>query len=336
MIAGIMGYVASPLWMLQLFVGIVLVFQASYIRPEYFPSDFALFPAWPRFDAERSLSLFTVTMAILLAPKLFGLVLALLRGKTRRGYGGTIRLFISTLFEIFMSALLAPIMMLIQTGHVFHFLFGFDTGWNPQRRNDGSVPFKAIVRRHRLHVAMGLLSLIAGLLISPSLVAWMSPTIVGLVLAIFISWVTAQLSLGIFLRRSGLLGTPEEKTKPHVVRRVNQLAKQLGHEAGKSDGLRSLYEDPEFRATHLAMLPTGRARKRGEISTEWALTEAKLQEAASIDEAVDWLKPVERMTTMLDPNLIALLVALPKSEAAPIDTAAQFRAQNVSRHFEKF
>ncbi len=322
MIAGIMGYVASPLWMLQLFVGIVLVVQASYIRPEYFPSGFALFPAWPRFDAERSLNLFALTMAILAAPKLFGLILALLHKATRRGYGGAIRLTISTLFEIVMSALLAPIMMLIQTGHVVHFLFGFDTGWNPQRRDDGSVPFKAIVRRHRSHVAMGLLTLGAGLLISPSLVAWMSPTILGLVLAIFLSWATGKLSFGIFLRRSGLLGTPEERSKPRVVRRANQLGRMLAREVGKADGLRSLYEDPEFRAMHLAMLPAGRSRKRGEISAERALAEAKLKEARSIDEAVDWLKPVERMNVMLDADLIALLAAIPKSPIVPIDTAA--------------
>ena len=58
-------------------------------------------------------------------------------------------------------------MMLIQTGHVVHIVFGFDTGWDPQRRDDGSMPFAAIVRRHRSHVALGVLSLVAGLLISP-------------------------------------------------------------------------------------------------------------------------------------------------------------------------
>ena len=87
-----------------------------------------------------------------------------------------------------MSALLAPIMMLVQTGHVMHILFGFDTGWNPQRRDDGSVPFKDIVRKHRSHMVLGVVSLFAGLLISPSLVAWMSPTIAGLVCAIPLSW----------------------------------------------------------------------------------------------------------------------------------------------------
>jgi membrane glycosyltransferase len=314
--SGIMGYVASPLWMAQLLVGIVIVFQASYIRPEYFTSEFTLFPAWPRFDAEKSLSLFALTMAILLAPKLFGLLLALLRGPVRRGCGGALRLVVSTLFETLMSALLAPIMMLIQSGHVLHFLFGFDTGWNPQRRDDGSIPFKAIVRRHRSHVAMGVLSLIAGLLISPSLVAWMSPTILGLVLAILISWATAQLSFGIVLRRAGVLVTPEEKSKPSVVRRANKLAKKFAHADELSDGLKTIYAEPEFRAIHTSFLPHDLVRKRGEFPVERALAEAKLNEAQTIDEAVDWLRPNERMVVLLDADLLGRLVALPKQASS--------------------
>src|SRR6202011_4196459 len=145
---GIMAYVASPLWMAQLIVGIVLVLQARYIRPEYFTSDFTLFPTWPRFDPQRSLELFGLTMTILLLPKIFGLALALIQGATRRGAGGAIKLILSAAFVIIMSALLAQILMLIQSRHVMHFVFGFDTGWDPQLREDGSIPFPAIVSRH--------------------------------------------------------------------------------------------------------------------------------------------------------------------------------------------
>jgi membrane glycosyltransferase len=308
---GIMGYLTSPSWMLQLIVGIVLVFQASYIRPEYFSNDFTLFPAWPRFDAEKSLELFATTMFILLLPKVFGLLLALIQKSTRRASGGSIRLIISALFEVIMSALLAPIMMLIQTGHVAHFLFGFDTGWDPQRRDDGSIPFKAIVRRHRSHVALGVLSLIAGLLISPSLVAWMSPTIAGLILAIFISWVTGLLGLGVALRRLGLLLTPEESVKPPVVVRSNSLADTLGVHNDIPDGLRTLHQDAHFRLLHEAYLPPRRKRKRGEITPEWALAEAKLADAETLDEALSWLNPKERMAILLDKVLIERLSLLP-------------------------
>ena len=290
---GVMAYLASPFWMSQIVVGIILVLQASYIRPEYFSSEFTLFPTWPRFDAARSLSLFGFTMVVLIVPKLLGLLLALVSRDLRRGSGGAIRLFVSALFEILMSALLAPIMMLIQTGHVLRIVFGFDTGWEPQRRDDGSIPFRAIVRRHRSHVVMGVMMLVAGLLISPSLVAWMSPTIGGLILAIVLSWGTGLLSVGLGLRRIGLLTTPEERDPPAVVARANGLARELGVGADPADGLAALHGDLALRRLHEAYLPAGLGRQRGDITPEWALAEAKIIEAETVDEALAWLKPKE-------------------------------------------
>ena len=313
---GIFGYLASPLWMLQLIIGIVIVLQASYIRPEYFTSDFTLFPAWPRFDAERSLKLFAITMAILLMPKFFGLALAMIQSETRRASGGAIRLTLSALFEIIMSALLAPIMMLIQSGHVVHILFGFDTGWDPQRRDDGSIPLKDIIRRHRSHVAMGVVTLIAGLMIAPSLVAWMSPTIAGLILAIVLSWASGQLALGLALKRVGILMTPEESDVPPIATRANVLARELAASgADGADALRSIHADPDFREMHEAFLPQMRPRHRGEISAERALAVAKLTDAETIDDAVNWLKPKERTVVLHDRALIALLCMLPSKPA---------------------
>ena len=84
-----------------------------------------------------------------------GLLIALGQRETRRLSGGAFGLIASTLVEIVMSSLLAPIMMLIQSGSVMQILLGRDTGWNPQRRDDGSIPLRDIVRRHRSHVALG-------------------------------------------------------------------------------------------------------------------------------------------------------------------------------------
>ena len=316
-LTGIFGYLASPLWMMQLVLGILIVLQATYIRPEYFTSEFTLFPAWPRFDAERSLALFALTMSILLAPKFLGLILALTEGETRRGAGGFFRLIASALLEIIMSALLAPIMMLVQTGHVTHILFGFDTGWNPQRRDDGSIPFKAIVRKHRSHMALGIVSLIAGFLISPSLVAWMSPTIAGLVFAIPISWASGQLGIGLALRKLGLLQTPEEATQPPIAQRANALARQLAAEHDDHiDCIRFIHADPEFRAAHEAFLPDYKRRAKGDITPDRALAEAKLNDAETIDDAIAWLKPKERMVALHDRALIDMIARLPQTEAA--------------------
>jgi len=312
-LTGIFGYLTSPLWLLQLLIGIVIVFQASYFRPEYFTSQFTLFPVWPRFDAERSLDLFILTMGILLAPKFLGLLVAIYEPETRRGSGGPVMLLISTLFEVVLSALLAPIMMLIQTGHVVHIVFGFDTGWDPQRRDDGSVPIKDIVRRHRSHVALGALSLVAGLLISPSLVAWMSPTIAGLILAIIISWLTSQRWLGLAFRRAGVLVTPEETSTPAVAKRGRALSKVLAR-AGEDDvnGLIAIHGDAELRELHMAWLPARKPRQRGLVTADRAVAEAKLNDAESIEDAVDWLNRGERLVTLSDRALIDLLARLPR------------------------
>ncbi len=313
---GIMGYVASPFWMMQLIVGIVLVFQSAYVRPEYFTDEFRLFPAWPVFDAERALQLFGVTMAVLLAPKFFGILVALFDGATRRACGGGFRLLVSALLEIVMSALLAPVMMVIQTGSVMQILLGRDTGWNPQRRDDGSIPFMSIVRRHRSHVALGFLALAAGLIVSPSLAAWMSPTIAGLVLAIFLSWTSGMLSIGMALKRMGLLLTPDETTQPEIARRSNALADKLAAEGrDEEDALAAIHADPAFRAMHEAFLPPAPARKRGVIDPDRAVAEAKLNDSADIADAVAWLKPRERMVVLHDRALIDFLARLPAAPA---------------------
>jgi membrane glycosyltransferase len=312
LITGIMGYLASPFWMAQLVVGIIIVIQSRYIRPEYFSGEFTLFPAWPRFDFQRALQLFGTTMAILLAPKFLGLLVAIRDRQIRIACGGVVRLLASTAFEIVMSALIAPIMMLIQTGSVAQILFGRDTGWNPQRRDDGSIPFGDIVRRHRSHVAMGVITLIAGLMISPSLVAWMSPTIAGLILAIAISSASGQRWIGLALRRIGLLMTPEEAAPPAVATRANELTRELARLGfDDEDALRVIHNDSDFRARHEAMLPDVKRRQRGDITVERAVAEAKLNDALTLEEAIQWLLPKERMVVLHDRALIDLLARLP-------------------------
>ena len=319
---GIMSYLASPLWMAQLLIGIVLVLQSKYIRPEYFTADFSLFPAWPRFDYERALRLFELTIAVLLAPKILGMILALADEPTRRACGGAARLTASTALEIIVSSALASIMMVIQSGSVLQILFGRDTGWRPQRRTDGSIPFSSIVRRHRSHVLLGFITLFAAELISPSLVVWMSPTIAGLILSVPLSWASGQKWIGVGLRRLGLLVTPEETSPPPIIARANSLAGELAL-TGRDDvdGLRAIAADPNFRSVHEAFLPDAGRHRRGEIDVDEAVATAKLNDARSVEEACAWLKPTERLAVLNDRALISLLARLP-AHAEPLADAA--------------
>jgi membrane glycosyltransferase len=314
---GVFSYLASPLWLLQLLVGLTLALQAHYIRPEYFTDEFSLFPAWPLFDAERALALFGGTLAILLAPKLFGLLIVAFDGPSRRSCGGGFRLVVSALGEVVLSALLAPVMMLIQSGSVFDILLGRDAGWQPQRRDDGSIPFDQIVRRHRWHTLLGIVAAVVAFIMSPYLFAWMAPTILGLVLAIPLSWASGQLGLGLWLKRRGLLATPEESAPPPIATRANALAAEfaiVGQD--EQDGLRVLHDDEEFRDLHETMLPPGSRSERGRFDEDKVMARAKLSEAASVEEACRWLNPKERFIALHDRALIGLIARLPASKRA--------------------
>ena len=309
---GIMSYLASPFWLAQLFVGILLVLQSTYVRPEYFTQQFSLFPSWPRFDAERALALFELTMGILLAPKFFGLILSILNKQERRACGGAIMLTLSAVLEILVSALVAPIMMLIQSGAVMQILFGRDTGWNPQRRDDGSIPLNDIIRRHRLHVALGVIVAITAFIISPSLFGWMSPTIIGLVLSIPLSAASSSLALGLTLKKLNLLLIPEEGEIPPVIARTNAL--QADYKAlnfDEADGLEALALDKTLCEAHLGMLPPVPRRHRGDIDAERAVAEAKLADAQTLSDAINWLKPKERSLILSDRALLHLVTNLP-------------------------
>jgi membrane glycosyltransferase len=314
---GIFSYLASPFWLAQLLVGIVLVLQTRYVRPEYFTKEFSLFPAWPRFDAERALQLFGITMAVLLAPKLFGLILALIRGSERRASGGGLRLVVSCFIEILASALMAPLLMVIQSGAVVQIVLGRDTGWNPQRRDDGSIPFADIVRRHRLHMLFGIFAGISAFMIAPSLFGWMSPTILGLVLAIPISAGSAKLSLGLALKRAGLLLTKEETSPPDIATRANTLMRAYAALGFDDDNaVLALHRDPTLRQAHEDMLPPAERRRRGDVDRDRAVAEAKVIDAECVEELLDWLHPKETMVVLHDRALLGMLAVLP-SRAQP-------------------
>jgi membrane glycosyltransferase len=177
------------------------------------------------------------------------------------------------------------------------------------------------VRRHRWHAVLGFIAGVSAFMIATSLFLWMSPTIVGLVLAIPLSWLSGQLGAGLALKRLGLLLTPEETNPPPIVRRANALqAANAARGFDEADALRALYDDPVLRERHEAMLPPATPRRRGDIEPDRALAEAKIVDAETIAEAVEWLKPKERMVVLHDRALLDLTMRLkpaPQERAIP-------------------
>jgi len=211
---GACSYLASPIWALTLLVGIVLAVQAKYATPTYFGSEVSLFPKWPVFDAQKALSLFLATVIIVHLPKLLGGLWAVRNAAQRQQHGGIARVIGGVLIESVFSTLIAPVLMLSQTYAVASILFGRDTGWGAQRRIGADNSLPQLLHQHRWPAAWGLAGGAICWSISPAVFAWMSPIIIGLVLAAPIAAFTASRGGDVL---ATLLGTLEERRPPELL-----------------------------------------------------------------------------------------------------------------------
>lgn len=314
LLIGIMSYLVSPLWLLLILFGFALSAQALLVRPEYFPEGFQLFPTWPLFDSERMLRLFLLTLGVLFFPKLLGLATALASRRVRRGCGGPVRLIASVALETVLSALYAPITMAIHSRQIYEILLGRDSGWAPQHRTAQETPWPEAFRRHAWHTATGVFTGISAWLLSPMILAWLSPTIAGLLLAVPLSRLSGSISAGSRLRRAGLLLTPEESAPhPIIVKHRQALTERIELPA---DGVVALAMNPAVRDAHYRWASPA-PRQRGAPDAAYLTASQKIAEADSLQEALSWLDPVERVHVAGQPGLLDALMRLAQP-AAPV------------------
>jgi membrane glycosyltransferase len=190
------------------------------------------------------------------------------------------------LTEVLLSALVAPIMMLVQTGSVIEIVTGRDSGWSAQARDAERVPRSLLWRFHRKHIAIGLLLALAAGAISWRLLAWMSPALVGLVLAMPLSAFMGSAAAGRRLLRWGLLETPEELDPPPLAAAADADAAELRLRCRIPEGLAGLLADPEAYRRHLAWLDPPTSRQPGEPDAALASALLKLADGLGV-EALD-------------------------------------------------
>jgi membrane glycosyltransferase len=201
--------------------------------------------------------------------------------------------------------------MLMHSAEVLGIVTGRDTGWRAQRRDDGSIPFRVVARRHRTHTLCGVVLAVAAYSVSPVALAWMAPVVLGLVLAIPLSALTAWQKLGKIVRRLGLLATPEEIDPPAVVRRANELICEWATTRPQlTDAFARLACDVQLRALHAMMLPTTSERRKGEYDVDLLLGLVKLGDADSLEEASALLSDREKLAVLGNPTAFERLCQL--------------------------
>jgi membrane glycosyltransferase len=306
-VLGIFSYLSSPLWLLLLLLGLALSVQAGLHQPQYFDYEFQLFPNWPLFDSRRMLALFGFSAAVLFVPKALGAMAALLSRRVA-GVVGYPELLASMAVELLLAALYAPVQMLLQSRHVIEILTGRDAGWQTQRRNEGAVTWGEAWRFHRGHTLAGIVMSALFASLAPELLWWLSPVLAGLLLSVPLSRASGSVWLGRMLARAGLLTTPEEIKQPSILARRDSLLREASPPT--EDGLRWLASDPMARSRHLAgNLPPPSAIP-GHPDADLLTARQKLRDARSLDEAIGWLGPRERMWVAADPLLLQELAQL--------------------------
>ncbi len=304
---GIMAYLSALIWLLFLVTALSLTIQQLTAKPIYFGGDQTLFPTWPMQDSERALSLLFWTLTLLLVPKLFGLVLVLFDGEKRRGFGGLWGLTSSVVMETVLSSLFAHVMMIVQSAAIFDIIRGRDSGWNPQRRDDGSLPMSWVVRYHLLHMTLGTALGVFTFLASLPLFLWLLPATLGLALSGPLSAASAKREWGERFKMLGIFGIPEEKRPPAISIAAHQRSEMLNRDFSKHEAIFQLAGDPQLRHLHRQLIELQPVTREARISPSLAVGRAKLEISADLPELLLLLKPNEKAALLSDPESLARL-----------------------------
>jgi membrane glycosyltransferase len=186
---------------------------------------------------------------------------------------------------------------------------GRDSGWAVQARKRSAVPWSTLWRRHWVHMVIGL-AVSAGLaIVSPGLLAWMAPSLIGLTLALPLSAASASVLLAKITGILGFLTIPEEVVTPRVLHLRDEYEREL-HASVATATIERLLADERLRHRHFAsVLPRPQA-PRGKPDMALLSARAKLEDARTLEEAMQWLSTPERLAVLGDGELFLELVRL--------------------------
>ncbi|MFN4091702.1 MAG: glucans biosynthesis glucosyltransferase MdoH [Brevundimonas sp.] len=198
---GCMAYLSSPLWFASLALGMIIQLQ--------YPTDWASFAYMlhPEFSPFMLASL--LSGVLLIGPKIMGAVLVMSRKAERRAFGGGRTVIKGMGMEIFLSALLAPILMVANTKAVVQILSGHDAGWHTQQRDTDGLAWSDAFRAMKWQMITGLGFSVA-LAFRPDLISWFAAIVLPLLFAAPIAVWTSRRRTGDAAAARGYMVIPDE------------------------------------------------------------------------------------------------------------------------------
>lgn len=237
---GAMSYLVSPLWLLFIVAGLLAALTDTVT------------PGVRGVDPLTAGAVFALSMILVFTPRVLGVVLVLRDKDMRRALGGSGTVVLSGIVEILVSALMAPVTMMMQTISIVGILTGARVSWGTQRRDGDAPGVSELLRVHWPHLLLGLALAGAAILI-PGIAPWLALMIVALLGApLLTAWTAGIASDGSLMAR--LLRIPEETAPSRVFSRAEEL--QGRPSPRTSDGLRRVVLEGRAHAVHLAVLET--------------------------------------------------------------------------------
>jgi membrane glycosyltransferase len=300
---GILGYVASPLWLSFLLLATALASPLG--APKRDPSSLSsavkhVIRSMTTEATKPALILLAVTFSLLFVPKIAIIAYKFFTGA--RDFGGRLRLVLSGLLDTILFTILAPIAMIFRSRFVWAVISGQGVKWVAQRRKssdgvDWREPIITFAGVTAIAIGWGLLAWN----LSEIFFIWISPVLIGMVLAIPFAIFTAGNSL------SGLFLVPEEINPPPLLLQLQKnlrAARQTPQwlpELARHDGLMQALLDPYINALHISLLrQRPSAPPRSKLYLETVRTRL-------IAQGPDALTPREIKALLYDPDVMLRL-----------------------------
>ncbi len=166
------------------------------------------------FPVGSAKALYVTFLLMYLAPKIAGLIDAVMTPGEIKRFGGGLRFFSSAVLELIFSFLQGAVSTIRTSIFMVGLLFGKSIVWSGQQRDAAGLTWEQAARALWPQTMFGAIVLTTLYWISPAVLVWSLPLTAGYVLAIPFAVVTASPALGRLMRANGVAGIPEDFAAP--------------------------------------------------------------------------------------------------------------------------
>ncbi|HCY98822.1 MAG TPA: glucans biosynthesis glucosyltransferase MdoH [Rhodobacter sp.] len=182
-VQGIFAYIAPVFWLAFIVASILAPHFAP--GPDYFPDPYWPFPVFPPDETFKAVGLAVGVFGLLILPKLLIVADAQASGRADR-FG---RAATSTLAELVLSSIQAPIFLMFQTRSVAQVVMRRDGGWPANNRGDGTLSLGDAWAASWWITATGAVALGMTWQWTPALLPWLLPVGLPMMVApVIIAW----------------------------------------------------------------------------------------------------------------------------------------------------